>query len=190
MPLPDSLDVALKEWDTACRLLAEGRQVVLLRKGGVSDENGVFSLKHRRFLLFPTFVHQRGELLQPWASDALRPADEEPAHLTIAAAAEIDLIHVVPDRAAAGRLLEVMCWNEKYLDVRYAYKPDRPLYAVLLRAHVLPTPARIENRDDYAGCVSWVPLAEPVATAGARPALDDAAFAAAREDVLARLVGG
>ena len=56
---------ALKEWAVVCRALEEGRQVVLLRKGGILEYRQGFEVKHEKFLMFPTFEHQSKDSLQP-----------------------------------------------------------------------------------------------------------------------------
>ena len=179
------LDVALKEWDTVCRLLVEGRQVLLLRKGGISDVGGAFAMKHRRFLLFPTFVHQKGELLQPWASDAFRPMDEEPTDVPLPGWAEVTHVEQADD-AAVRRLTEGggHCWSEAQINLRLNYRPGQPTYVALLRAFRLPAPVRVPNHADYAGCVSWVPLHEAVDLAGSEVALDEEAYGRACSKVL------
>ena len=181
--MPDTLDVALKEWDTVCRLLVEGRQVLLLRKGGISDVDGTFVMKHRRFLLFPTFVHQKGELIQPWASDAFRPMDEEPADVRLPGWAEVTHVEQADD-AAVQRLTDQHCWSEAQIDLRLNYRPGQPTYVALLRMHRLPEPVRVANHGDYAGCVSWVPLHEAIDLTGSEPALDDEAYGQACNKVL------
>src|SRR5207237_612582 len=37
----------------------EGRQAVILRKGGVSEAGGAFRVEHERFWLYPTYLHQQ-----------------------------------------------------------------------------------------------------------------------------------
>ena len=68
-------------------------------------------------------------------------------------------------------------WTSPLLDMRFGYRPENPLYLLLVRAFRLPDPATVENTPAYAGCKSWVPLEEPISTAGATPALDDASYA-------------
>lgn len=70
MAWPTSLQVALKEWATVCHALESGRQMVLLRKGGVSDAGGTFEVKHPQFLLFPTYLHQNLTMLKPECTPA------------------------------------------------------------------------------------------------------------------------
>ena len=42
---------ALKEWAVVCRALEEGRQIVLLRKGGILEYREGFEVKHDKFLI-------------------------------------------------------------------------------------------------------------------------------------------
>ena len=56
---------ALKEWAVVCKALEEGRQILLLRKGGIMEYRQGFKVKHNKFLLFPTFEHQSKESIQP-----------------------------------------------------------------------------------------------------------------------------
>src|SRR6185503_19003729 len=56
---------ALKEWRIVCRALEDGRQVVLLRKGGVLEYRQGFEIKHESFWLYPTLEHQSTEFIQP-----------------------------------------------------------------------------------------------------------------------------
>src|SRR5579885_3233527 len=52
------LRIAFKEWAVVCRALAEGRQALILRKGGIAEEGGVFRPEHDRFWLYPTYFHE------------------------------------------------------------------------------------------------------------------------------------
>ena len=54
---------ALKEWALVCKLLLEGRQAIMLRKGGI-DEKG-FWVEADEFFLYPTYFHQMAEKVRP-----------------------------------------------------------------------------------------------------------------------------
>ncbi len=56
---------ALKEWAAVVLALEQGVHTVLLRKGGISEDTGNFNLDHSRFLLYPTFEHQKPQFLKP-----------------------------------------------------------------------------------------------------------------------------
>ena len=58
------MPVAIKEWAVTVRALAEGEQLLTLRKGGIREENKHFEIEHDRFFLYPTFDHQRNDLVR------------------------------------------------------------------------------------------------------------------------------
>ena len=49
------MPIAFKEWAVTVRALAEGEQLVTLRKGGIREPEKHFALEHDRFFLYPTF---------------------------------------------------------------------------------------------------------------------------------------
>src|ERR671918_795712 len=61
---PSSMPVAFKEWAVTVRALAEGEQLLTLRKGGIREENKHFEIEHDRFFLYPTFDHQRNDCVR------------------------------------------------------------------------------------------------------------------------------
>ena len=71
------METAFKEWAVICRALAQGRQRVILRKGGIVEPGGAFRLEHREFLLMPTFLHQSPESIIPAARDLLADIDAD-----------------------------------------------------------------------------------------------------------------
>src|SRR4051812_17437412 len=79
MAWPTSLQTGLKEWATVCHALEAGRQVVLLRKGGIYESAGEFEVENREFLLFPTFLHQNLRMLKPEAHAGFEPHPAEPS---------------------------------------------------------------------------------------------------------------
>ena len=89
------MPIAFKEWAVTVRALAEGEQLVTLRKGGIREPDKHFALEHDRFFLYPTFDHQRIDLVRESHRPELRRALEEgvwadgepPAHAWAATAA-------------------------------------------------------------------------------------------------------
>ncbi|MEM0915330.1 MAG: DUF1802 family protein [Planctomycetota bacterium] len=162
MTSTDMLDVALKEWGVICEAVLAGDQAILLRKGGVHEDEGPgrFRLAYRRFALFPAWEHQRADWIKPGWSARCEEADAEPAELTIGGWAEVAGVWAVPSRAAFDTLDDLHVWRGPYVDMRFGYKPDRPLYLVLLEARRLATPKAIAMNDRYWGCKSWVDLDE------------------------------
>src|SRR6478672_2786605 len=51
--------VGFKEWALICQALGEGRQTIIIRKGGIAEGRDGFGFRHREFFLFPTFFHEQ-----------------------------------------------------------------------------------------------------------------------------------
>ncbi len=184
MMLPSSLNVALKEWAIVCDALASGRQMLLLRKGGISEAGGEFEIEHRAFLLFPTYLHQNPQMVKEELRASVEPRAQEPNQIIISSIAVITDIVQLGWRKQMDAIEDQHIWTAPLIDMRFNYRPDRPLYLMLLRAYRLPSPITIENTRAYWGCKSWVPLTESIATGDAVPVLDDAQFHATRDGIL------
>lgn len=182
--LPDTLSTGLKEWKLLTDALAAGRQILLLRKGGIYESGGEFELEHRSFVFFPTYIHQNLKMLKPDAQAGFESRSAEPEKVTLAVAGQVTDIVQVAHRSQVDKLNDEHIWAEPLIDMRFSYKPENPLYVVLVRAYKLPEPVVVDNTPAYAGCKSWVPLDEPVPTAGAVPALDESNYGYRREKIL------
>lgn len=174
---------ALKEWAVVCRALEEGRQTVLLRKGGILEFRQGFEVKHDRFLLFPTYEHQSKEHLQPdYAGRLDAVLKEQPAANTnvLTSYAEATLVREVADPSVLRGLEKYHIWNESYVNARMAYNPKKPMSVILARVYKLKSPIIVENRQEWSGCKSWVPV--DLQASGA-PAVSDDTFAAISSNV-------
>ena len=185
--LPETLPTALKEWKLVADALSDGRQVLLLRKGGISESGGEFELEHRRFVFFPTYVHQNLNMLKPDARAGFEARSAEPAKVVLAAAGEVTDIVQVQSRAQVDQLDAEHVWAPPLIDMRFGYRPENPLYLLLVRAYRLPEPVTVENTPAYAGCKSWVPLDQPVDVGGALPVLDEGTYDARRASIVDRI---
>jgi hypothetical protein len=188
--LPASLQVALKEWATVCTALLDGRQIVLLRKGGIYEAAGEFQVEHPSFLLFPTYLHQSLKMLKPEAHAGFATVSAEPAEIRLEAAGVVSDIVPVASRRQMDALDDAHIWAPPLVDMRFSYRPENPLYLLLVRAYRLTTPITSANTPAYAGCKSWVPLDVPVDTQRAVPALGDDKYDRQRESILARVSAG
>jgi hypothetical protein len=171
------LSVALKEWAVVCDALAEGRQIILLRKGGILESAAGFELEHSSFVMFPTYLHQSAAMLKPQYRESIAPAAAEPAKVTLSLAATVHEIHQIASRPQMDRLEAQHIWSPSLIDMRFNYRPENPLYLLVLRVYRLPEPQTIKNTAAYAGCKSWVPLAAPVDCTGASAVMSDDDFA-------------
>src|SRR5438094_8099234 len=111
LQLPQKLSVALKEWAAVCSALEEGRQMILLRKGGILEAIGGFELEHPQFFLFPTFLHQNAQMLKEPERKRLVILKEEPAEIILSSAATVTDIIRLRDRAQMDRLEREHIWT-------------------------------------------------------------------------------
>ena len=160
--MQSTLGWALKEWDIVCGALLAGEQALLLRKGGILEAENQFVLEHAQFFLFPTFIHQDPAGTKPQWRAKIQMVRAEPERITLAGWAEAVEVFEVPDRKRMDELSGCHIWDKALLDMRFGYRPEKPLFLVVVRAHRLAAPVVIENTLAYAGCKSWVPLEEAV----------------------------
>ncbi len=185
MPPPE-LTLALKEWAVVQRALLEGHQLMLLRKGGIVEDTGDFDLRGDTFLLYPTYAHEteRAGDLQPcfgqWlAEEEARKTDT--SHIRIEAFAHATDVVRVGSPETLTRLMPQHIWSPQFIQGRFDWEPYKPVFVLLLRAYALAQPQSVPVRPEYGGCRSWVTLAEPISTDGAKPALSDDKWARRRE---------
>jgi hypothetical protein len=187
MAWPTSLDIALKEWATVVSALETGRQILLLRKGGILEqsEKNRFAITHNEFLFYPTYLHQsRGELKPEVEFEA---AAGEPESVCITLAGVVSDIIKIESRQQIDLLDDQHIWTTSLIDMRFNYKPQNPLFLVVVRAYRLHEPETLANTPAFAGCKSWVPLGHGIETGEATPVLDDVKFGHHRRVVLDRL---
>ena len=148
---------ALKEWDTQCQALSRGQTSLIVRKGGIMETHEGFEVEHRRFLLYPTFLHQNPAELRPEYQPLLRP-DPDPGRLTLPALAEVVAVWKVEDLELALKLEPYQALTAAAIERRYTYRNRPWLHALLLRVHPFRSPLELAETPEMLGCVSWVPL--------------------------------
>ena len=185
--LTSPLNVALKEWAIVCHALETGRQMILLRKGGIVEAIGGFELEHSQFLLFPTYLHQNAAMVKTEFQPTVTPSTAEPDQITLRSAAEVTDIIRLTSRAHMEALDAQHIWTAPLIDMRFNYRPKNPLHLLIIRAYQLPAPVTIQNTPEYAGCKSWVPLAQTIDATSATPALDQDQFLIRRQTILSAL---
>jgi hypothetical protein len=169
---------ALKEWAVICRALAEGRQSLLLRKGGIDEATGAFALEQTRFWLLPTYSHQQREGIVAEALPLLVESEVEkpPAGvLRLTHWAEMTGVYQVRDVVPALMLAHLHLLSEDTVRKRFAYRLPG-LNVLSVRVYRAARAHEIADRPAYQGCHSWVELHEELATEGSAPVLDDAAY--------------
>ena len=195
------MPIAIKEWAVTTRALAEGEQLITLRKGGIREENKHFQLEHEQFFLYPTFDHQRNDLVRQshhpelrraleegvWADDEPTPRAllqdggiPQPDRVRIRAWAEVTDHWTTDDPRIVDGLSPFHVWTPDYAMKRLGWKRRHPLHVMLLRVHRIPRPVTVRVRDEYHGCRSWVEIDRDLPFEGT-PVMADEEFGRAGE---------
>ena len=171
------LSKALKEWAIAVDALTAGDTIMLLRKGGIKEKG--FQIKSSHVWLYPTYEHQKPELLKSKYALSATPVASgwHPATVTIKSCAEITNIFPVDDETQIKALLPYHVWNEQMISDRLKWKPRQPIVVLLLRVYRLPEFKVIPYSDNYGGCKSWIELAETIPTEELIPVIEDDRYA-------------
>src|SRR5205807_3294524 len=121
--LPDACGVAFKEWAGVCAALAEGRQSLILRKGGIAEGPGGFAPEHTAFWLYPTHVHEAEQGLRAREDE---PSDDPnltpPGHVDLRALAVVAEVGYLDQPEALGAIEEFHVWTEETVRKRFAYR--------------------------------------------------------------------
>lgn len=159
-----STALALKEWAAVARALLDGRQTVLLRKGGIHEKAfAVGTTAAAGFVLFPTVAHSHAERVRPEHGDLIDAgaADVDEAGATFVVRAGMTLVDVVAveDTSGLPDIADLHIWTEEsVLADRVDFRPRHRLQVLVVRAVELPEPVTLHRHPDHAGCRSWVDL--------------------------------
>ena len=181
--------IAFKEWAVVVDALGHGEQIIILRKGGISEGRSGFQVEHHRFLLFPTLFHQQRESVQPAAQlryDKLAP-ELSPEFVRMEFFAEVADWKFVDSLEAALRLRGQHIWRDEVVRQRFDWGASQSIYVMAARVFRLPKPMELPMRDEYGGCRSWVELETAVSTERAQPVLTVREFTAKLERFRAAL---
>ena len=152
--------LALKEWGAVVHALLDGRQTVLLRKGGIRERR--FDVAHDRFVLFPTVAHAHAERVRDGHTDVLaagaRDVDEDAGTFVVRAGVELVDVVGTDDGSALAALTDLHIWKPEHIEERLAFRPRHELQVLVVRAVALPHPVTLERVPEYGGCSSWVDL--------------------------------
>jgi hypothetical protein len=172
--LPSILTAALKEWAIAVDALAQGQMIMLLRKGGIREQAGRFTVEQPHVWLYPTYEHQKPQWLKPDYAARVSPVASgwHPDQIQIQAWATITHSFSASEPANVAALLPFHIWNLDFVTERLKWKPKTPLSVLLLRVYRVP-PQPIAYRSEYGGCKSWIQLQEAPSPIAEHPVLSD-----------------
>ena len=177
---------ALKEWSAAVHALLDGRQRVLLRKGGIGEKRFDATVAGE-FVLFPTVEHSHADRVRPEFRDLLTAGAPDSAddHVVLRVTAKVVAALQVNQPDNIDAIEDLHIWTaESVRRDRLDFRPKHRLAVLVVQAIPLVTPVRLPRTPDYAGCTSWVqlPMTVPPSSLGT-PVHDEAAL----REVVARV---
>lgn len=164
---------ALKEWSAVVHALLDGRQTVLLRKGGIGEKR--FDVAADEFLLFPTVAHSHAPRVRPEHHSLLgaAAADSTEDRVVIRAAAKVVAAVPVDRPERLDEIEDLHIWTaDSVREDRLDFRPKHRLTVLVVQAIPLTQPVSLARTPQYAGCTSWVQV--PVTPTPAAPVHDDA----------------
>jgi hypothetical protein len=177
---PNAERVALKEWAVLVDAMARGNLIAMIRKGGIRENRAGFDVRHDRFLLYPTYFHEKlDELAERFhstleAAHANRPPEGMIQLRYVASVAAVWLVTDLERLRAIGHE-HGLTWGA--VESRFRYRDDPRVHVVAVRIAKLPAVVTIPEVRRYTGCVSWVKLDEAIDVSDAHPVLDEESFA-------------
>jgi hypothetical protein len=156
----NAISAALKEWAVICKALEDGRQVLLLRKGGIMEYRQGFQMRHIIFFLYPTFEHQSRDFIQAdYAEKFEMIMHRQPSvgKNTMTSYARSVAVKQITDSSLLSSLRKYHIWNDNYVNQRMNYNPKIPLSVVLLRVYKID-PIEVDVKPEWLGCKSWIPI--------------------------------
>lgn len=168
---------ALKEWSAAVHALLEGRQTVLLRKGGIAEKR--FAVEADEFMLFPTVAHSHAERVRLEHRDLLSASalDSTEDQVVIRAAAKVVAAVAVDRDEGLADIEDLHIWTAESVRAdRLDFRPRHRLTVLVVQVAPLAHPIRLTREPQYRGCTSWVQL--PTRAEPGEPVRDADALAA------------
>ena len=159
--------------------LGRGEQILILRKGGISEGRGGFQVEHPEFLLFPTMFHQQRESVLPAAQarfDEISTFFPHPETLRFGYLAKVVEWRRLDSLADAQRLRGQHIWRDDVIAERFDWGKSKNIFAMAVRVFCLPKIVVLPHLPAYGGCKSWITLEEEIDVAHVHPVLDNKTF--------------
>lgn len=150
------MSAAFKEWALVCEALGDGRQSIILRKGGIAEGRAGFSFRHQEFFLFPTWFHEQLSKTN-LPSDTKIPEQSE-NEIEIRYAASLEWTRLITDFELLKKLRAFHILHDSVVEERFHYDEAEGVHVAFLRIFRLDPSYRIANEKKFGGCRSWIEL--------------------------------
>ena len=178
-----------KEWQIICEALRDGKQSVILRKGGIHEGKDGFSFGNiPEFVLFPTRFHAQGSLVNldgEFTPGKEWEVDDEVIFDTLC---RVEATYELTDWEQVASLQHLHLWSEDCIKDRFDWEgkgmASGKIHLALIRAYRLPTPLSVSYSKRLGGCRSWVTLDELTAEVDTlTPVISDETFNAIQSEL-------
>lgn len=152
--------LAFKEWAFVVEALATGRQTVILRKGGIAEEEGDFTLRGASFLLLPTLFHQSTTLIKKEWYNEIKNTVYLPDNLSteIRYQAKVTNHCIIETEEDVLALDGLHVWEPAVVLERFNRWKQHTVHCLYVKVSKLPSPILLEMKPEYGGCKSWIEI--------------------------------
>lgn len=158
--------IGFKEWALVCQALGEGKQTVIIRKGGIAEGRDGFAFKYREFFLFPTFFHEQLNRVRLPAPELPEPT---PGEIEIRYFARVEEARLLTRWEDVRGLAPLHILADSVVRERIEYKETAGVHVAFVKVFRLEPVWRFPDCKAYGGCRSWVDLPEPPRDLQLRP---------------------
>lgn len=163
---------AFKEWRSVIEALGRGEQIIILRKGGIIEDEGDFVPKEKYFFLFPTQTHERKENLKKVYDLDVQYNRE----IEIKYWAETVFAKKIENEETLKKLSPYHIWSDDVLLERFHRWNKDEVWCLIVRVYKLKNPVKVEMKPEYGGCKSWIDISENIDIQGSTPVIPDEDF--------------
>lgn len=151
--------IAFKDWAAVCAAMGQGRQSLIVRKGGIAEGRAGFQFEHPAFFLYATAYHEHMAKLRPGLSDGLASAPSvRNTAVEISDFFLLDWTATITDWPAVRALAPFHLYREDVVRERFDYDGEPGVQIAFGRAYRLSQPWRFPDEARFGGCRSWIQL--------------------------------
>jgi len=151
------MSIGFKEWTLVCEALGDGRQSIILRKGGIAEGRAGFRFQHSDFLLFPTLFHEQVAKMK-LPIDTPLPAPRTDSQIEVRYAVKVEWTEDIADMETVRRLAPFHLWQDSEIEKRFQYDDKQGVSLAFVRASRLSESFVFPDSPKFGGCRSWITL--------------------------------
>jgi hypothetical protein len=153
------MKLAFKEWAYIVDALGKGKQTIIIRKGGISEEGGDFEIKGKKFFLLPTQFHQAKAMVkESWLPDLNSERYLiNPDTVLIEYYAEVVDSRIITEWNILEKLNTQHAWKSEVILERFN-RWQKSAHLLIVQVYKLENPFELIMTPELGGCKSWVEI--------------------------------